>query len=334
MDFENERYVRVYIRDTADLLAIGWEGRLVLYELLRKVDRAGVIELDEGVLPEMLRVPREVFAAGWPRILEREIAEAVTNRDGKTYAVILNFIEAQEAKQSDRLRQHESRARRRDLARRGELGVTKRDGAVTNPVQESQPVTTGHTQSQPVTPSLAVPSLAVLDPPLPPNGGSARKRRKGKPGADAREGNPEWVSLANEVLDALNDARQKIAARFKIDGVKVFRHAKTNRVEILRAIDQDQATRDELLGAVRARAIECWQNEGRDLGWLDPITPFRAKNWPRSLAKIGTVKPTRANGNPLTPMITDPAEAAAYARKHGQCPPGWVYDCDSKVVPA
>ncbi len=71
-----------------------------------------------------------------------------------------NFIEAQEAKQSDRQRQQESRARRRERAR----GVTNRDGESQNVTighDSGENVTAGHTVSQPVTPSLAVPSRAV-----------------------------------------------------------------------------------------------------------------------------------------------------------------------------
>ena len=38
MDWANERYVRLYTRTSADMIAVGWEGRLVWYELLRHVD--------------------------------------------------------------------------------------------------------------------------------------------------------------------------------------------------------------------------------------------------------------------------------------------------------
>jgi hypothetical protein len=167
MDFANERYVRVYTRDTADLLAIGWEGRLVLYELLRKVDRAGVIELDGDVLPEMLRVPRNIFEVGWPRLLERGVIEAVTNRDGKSHAVVPNFIEAQEATQSDKHRQRESRARRRELARLGELGVTNRHATVTPRDERSQTVTDGHSVPSRAVPSRAVPCTSTRAPDAP-----------------------------------------------------------------------------------------------------------------------------------------------------------------------
>lgn len=117
MDWSEERYVRVYTRDTADLLIFGWEGRLVWYELLRKVDRAGVLEYGGGdieVVAELLRIPHEVFKVGIAKIAKREAVQIT-----ETAIVIPNFIEAQEASMSGNARQRESRLRRRDLVRKG-----------------------------------------------------------------------------------------------------------------------------------------------------------------------------------------------------------------------
>ena len=160
MDWQNERYVRLYIRDTGDMLAVGWQGRALFSELLRKVDRAGVIdEADPDILSELLRIPIAVLGPALARLEARKIVEIV---DGKL--VIPNFIEAQETRSSDRQRQAESRARRRDQARGGISGdvtktvtsVTKRDSSVT---KRDGNVTPCHTVSQHVTPSLAVLSL-------------------------------------------------------------------------------------------------------------------------------------------------------------------------------
>lgn len=151
MDWENERYVRLYTRDTADLLAVGHEGRLVLYELMRKVDRAGVLDTDDPeVIANLIRVPLEVAAAGLQRLLERGTVE-LGDVGGRRCLILPNFIEAQEAKASSKQRQKESRARRRARARRE---------------AESQG---SHTASQSVTPSLATPSLAEPNPPSTPH---------------------------------------------------------------------------------------------------------------------------------------------------------------------
>ena len=170
MDWSDERYVRLYTRDTGDMLAIGWEGRALFSELLRKADRAGILDDgDPALICELVRMPIDVVSRALDRLFARGIVEMA---DGAL--VIPNFIDAQEAKQSDRLRQSESRARRRDHAR---SGVTKRDQMshhavtdsdtvsqnVTDCHDSSHGVTDGHSPSRLVTPSLAVPSLAKPD---------------------------------------------------------------------------------------------------------------------------------------------------------------------------
>ncbi len=116
MDWENEPYVRLYIRDTADLLAIGWEGRAVLSEVMRKCSRAGVLDIvDPDVLADLLRMPRDIVAIGVGRLLERgTFKPGWLNK--KPCIVLPNFLAAQEASQSDRQRKKEQRQRARDKA--------------------------------------------------------------------------------------------------------------------------------------------------------------------------------------------------------------------------
>ncbi len=125
MDWSNERYVRVYTRDTADLLAVGWEGRAIWWELLRKCDRAGVIDTggDLAVMAELLRLPVDVWERGFPRIVARDMVEVTDSA-----IVIPNFEPAQETAQSDAQRKRRSRERRRSEARQTKApGVTKTD---------------------------------------------------------------------------------------------------------------------------------------------------------------------------------------------------------------
>ena len=44
MDWSNERYVRVYTRDTTTWKILSWEARALLQFLIRKVDRSGVVD--------------------------------------------------------------------------------------------------------------------------------------------------------------------------------------------------------------------------------------------------------------------------------------------------
>lgn len=142
MDWSDEPWVKLYTRDTATLMAVRWQGRLVLWELMRKVDRAGVLDVEadsdeerDALVAELLRLPHEVCAEGIARLIRYGVVVAQPG-----HLVLANFIEAQEAASSDKQRQRERRARRKDRARAAKEGlipaepgesVTKRDESVT-----------------------------------------------------------------------------------------------------------------------------------------------------------------------------------------------------------
>jgi hypothetical protein len=163
MDWENERYVRLYVRETIDDLALSWEAIAVWRALLTKLDRAGLIELNGKPLKlvaAMIRMPWSVVDGALDEL--RSDGRIEINSE---YLVAPNFIEAQEAKQSDRQRQADSRARRRDKARLDKLrgDVTNRDTSqnVTSPPGSVTGVRGVVTKTpENVTPSLAEPSRA------------------------------------------------------------------------------------------------------------------------------------------------------------------------------
>lgn len=162
MDFTNERYVRLYVRDTVTWKRLGWDGQNALTQLLRKADRSGVIDLN-GIEPwESLVVlcgaPEDQARRGMDRLLELGVVES---EDGRL--LFPRYLEANECKQSDAQRQRESRARRGPISRNPPPDVTKRDHRESQNVTEchglSQDVTASHTTSQAVTPCRAVPSV-------------------------------------------------------------------------------------------------------------------------------------------------------------------------------
>lgn len=150
MRWEDERYVRLYTRNTPSWRRLGWQGRYVLMALLREVDRAGVLDLGEEdpqeqleTLAGALEMPVEVAAVGLGALRRRGTVEL---RGSKL--VLPNFLEAQEVRQSDAARQRAHRERARDLARAGLLSPPE------GPPALSQNVTDCHTLSHAVTPSL------------------------------------------------------------------------------------------------------------------------------------------------------------------------------------
>jgi len=119
MRWEDERYVRVYTRDTVDWLALSWDAQALLMQLLRKVDRAGLLPLTRhGKRGVAVAVGHPSL---WARI-EPALDELLADGCIEIRANVLlfrNFIAAQEAPQSDRQRKAESRARAADLAAAG-----------------------------------------------------------------------------------------------------------------------------------------------------------------------------------------------------------------------
>lgn len=144
MDWSNERYVRLFVRDTTTWKLLPWQSRALLPLIMRKLDRSGVLDLgDDGEdgLAAVVEVPIEFLQAGLPGLLKRGVF-----RMGAGKLVMPNFMAAQEAKQSDAQRKRESRENQRLAAIRSQ---TVTDG---HSLSESQPVTGCPGQSHDVTP--------------------------------------------------------------------------------------------------------------------------------------------------------------------------------------
>lgn len=148
MDFANERYVRVYTRDTPETLLWPYEVNHMWWAFLRKVDRAGVVDLGSyepaialaallraGTTPpvELVRQALAIWTADGGPVEMRVLP------NGSRYLVVRNFLPAQEVAQSDAERKRASRALHRD---RGRLeSVTKPDASSASSPDPSQSVT-------------------------------------------------------------------------------------------------------------------------------------------------------------------------------------------------
>lgn len=197
MDWQEEKYVRVYVRDTAEWRALCWQAKAVWPLLLRQCNRAGVVAIRHTekrvrLLAGLIDMPLEVTEPGIADLLDDGCVV-----ECEVGYLVPNFIEAQEAKASDAKRARDSRERKRDLAAAGALlrpapnpakfqkKVAPTGGMsrfVTNPPEtppkqpESAPlkngendtlrdapsrfVTNGHTGEQNVTLYCAVPSFS------------------------------------------------------------------------------------------------------------------------------------------------------------------------------
>lgn len=172
MRWEDERYVRLYTRNTVEWEMLPWESRCLWPLILRAVDRAGLLDLGKHGskgLAALVKVPADFAETGLKGLLDDGCAEL-----RGTVIVIPNFIEAQEATQSDAQRKRESRERARALA--NSEPVTNRDNAsqnVTDSHENGQKVTNGHDLSQAVTSGHSVPNRAVPSVPSDQSSGSA-----------------------------------------------------------------------------------------------------------------------------------------------------------------
>lgn len=110
MDWSNEEYVRVYTRETPDDIDLSWEGLALWRTLLTKFDRSGLLPVRNGwaSVARLIRWPVEVVERAGPELI----------RDGRVRSVSAglfapNYVAAQTASKSDKLRQKELRDRRR-----------------------------------------------------------------------------------------------------------------------------------------------------------------------------------------------------------------------------
>lgn len=148
MDWSDERYVRLYTRDTTNWLLLSWKAQGLFALILRKCNRIGVIDLGKAGLKG---VSAHIGGpAAWPE-LEPLIDELLLDgcivhreHEGREYLVLPNYLEAQECPSSAAQRKRDSRERKRAMIL---LSVTKRDQSVTKRDSGSQYVTKCHAGS-------------------------------------------------------------------------------------------------------------------------------------------------------------------------------------------
>src|SRR5258708_6572612 len=114
MRWEGERYVRSYTRDTVTWKMLPWESRMLLLALLRKLDRAGLMDVGgDGVqgIAAMVEVPVDFVERALPELLKRQVFTWTS-----TFQLFMpNYVAAQESASSDAHRKRDQL--QRDTAR-------------------------------------------------------------------------------------------------------------------------------------------------------------------------------------------------------------------------
>jgi hypothetical protein len=227
LNWEDERYVRLHTRDTADWLMLSWDAQALYMQIRRKVDRAGILHLGKhGLRGVFVAINQPHLADRLAEPLQELLGDGCVKLCGAASDQLLleEFIEAEETALSTRERKRASRERVRDRVSRGEQAtgqiVTNRDDVTerdqtsrladgsTSPVTDgdytSQNVTdghdghaNGHARSQMVTPS--VPSFRAV-----PTSGRAHARDEDQSGVqDEGHGRNGGLVTAAEAMAAV-----------------------------------------------------------------------------------------------------------------------------------
>jgi hypothetical protein len=145
MNWEDEPYIKLYTRDTVSYKLLPWQGRCLLPLIMRKLDRAGVMDIGKYPPSEavsvMVDVPIDVTKVGIEALLQAGILEV-----GNGALLCPNFLEAQEARQSNKARQTAFRQRHRDLAR-----AENRNKTLQNVTKRYETVTKNNAASRKIT---------------------------------------------------------------------------------------------------------------------------------------------------------------------------------------
>jgi hypothetical protein len=280
MRWEDERWVKVYTRDTTDWLALSFDAQALFLMLLRKVDRAGLLPLGKHGKRGVAVIVGH--ASAWERLapaVEELLSDGcVVIADGVLR--VPNFVAAQEARASDKARQAKARET---------TSVTKRDEPSQNVTEShaaSHDVTGGHAASHDVTPRVdksrleqsredLFPEAAVASP-------APAKKAKKEP-----TGDPRHAPLVKALVEACGYP---------------FRSGRDAKAvsELLALADQQPATRGETAGLeVIRRARIGWAWEGfpscRSLTEL-------AEHWGRYDKPQSGVEPTPQKPRKLVEM--------------------------------
>jgi len=243
MDWANERYVRLYVRETPDQALWCWQALAIWPWLVVRAERSGELSTRKGAagLAALLRIPLEVVEPGIADLL----ADGCLVETHRGYA-IPNYVDAQNATSSDSKRKADQRARERlDSAIKGkDVNIS-----VTPGHEASRDVTESHEASRDVTPIRSDPNRTE-DPPIPPKGGPAVAAKRAKRPRPS-DPTPDEMAVATRVLG-------KITERTGIGYEVATSRGPTHHARLIASRLRDGLTERELRGI----AAYCWSSSG------------------------------------------------------------------------
>ncbi len=255
MDWANERWVRVFTRDTVSWKLCDWRAHTTLLHLFRKVDRAGVLDVgDDGIagLAAVLELPIEVVEPGIEQLTRTGNGRLPTVVFSGAAYVIPNFIEAQETPQSDPQRTRESRGRRRDLASL----VSRNVSDVTRNVSEpSRGVTSGHAVSRADTPDQT---------------NQTNQTNQTKPGQTkqcAVSGEPDHATLLAQT--AVSEINRLASRNYKAESEAVSK--------LCRALARAKRTPEQVIAVIASK--RAWIGDPKMGQFFRPQTLLAAENF-------------------------------------------------------
>lgn len=187
MNWSDEKYVKLYVRQTATWRMWPWQARAVLPLLLQVANGAGLIDVGGKDpltgLSVLIMMPREVVEPAIAALLE----DGTLERVGTGY-LIPKYLEAQEATKTDARKKSDQRDRERAKAR----------GIVEQPVTECHPVS----PVVPLQPSPAQPSPTT----------SPKKHVRAAPAAEVEALKAAWNELTTAPIARWQAGREVTAA--------------------------------------------------------------------------------------------------------------------------
>ncbi len=278
MNWQDEQFVKVYTRDTGEWTLLSWDAQALLLQILRKVDRSGVMQLGKHgarVLPAALghRDQTERIAAA---LLELTADGCVVLQP--ECLVVPNFIAAQTSRQSDKARQQSARDRRRAESMGASLPAEPK---TSQNVTDCHLVSPGVTSSHLVSPGVTLDKIRS-DETREEKDSCARSESKQpeialvpQRAAVVKQPKAQVIAqIAVTLFGELQAARKRCNANVRWgDGRKVL-PAHTREIE--------RCLREEMSVDDLRHVIAVWEamvKSGRqEMAYFDSVTPFRAAN--------------------------------------------------------